>query len=184
MTMGLENVGDGWWRLVAGNTTESLESGFKTALDVSVDGSLVTVEAGDGQKRAVLTGDTSSGDEIVIYGKNATESAWVVAEPLRAVDSYENVVPDACTVWFDGCNTCGVARNALVDCTSNYCDEPVWPFCVSPYMRIQENEPTAAPTTASTTVSPTWAAASSSRRGAEPAVLAATFGSLLVLRSS
>lgn len=82
MTMGLEKTGAETWHLVAGSTSVTIKSGFSTALDVTINGEAVTVDAGDGQKKVELKGDATD-DGVELYGKNAGDTARCVAAPLR-----------------------------------------------------------------------------------------------------
>ena len=41
------------------------------------------------------------------------------------------VIPNNCTSWFDGCNTCSVVDGAAESCTEKYCFQQGKPHCLS-----------------------------------------------------
>ena len=40
-------------------------------------------------------------------------------------DDWGNCIPENCETWFDGCNTCSVVENHLIDCTEINCLNPI-----------------------------------------------------------
>ncbi|MEC8220928.1 MAG: Kazal-type serine protease inhibitor domain-containing protein [Nanoarchaeota archaeon] len=38
-------------------------------------------------------------------------------------DSYNNTIPNTCSSWFDGCNSCSIGENGIIACTLKYCGE-------------------------------------------------------------
>ena len=71
--------------------------------------------------------------ECVYMNGHITESPGIchVKCPIFR-DDWGNCIPDNCETWYDGCNTCNVVDNHLVECTETICLNPDdKPTCVS-----------------------------------------------------
>jgi hypothetical protein len=60
-------------------------------------------------------------------GKNTftEEIEEQIQEPQEIKDSYNNIVPNSCSAWYDGCNTCKVTENGMLACTRMFCPEEI-----------------------------------------------------------
>jgi len=53
----------------------------------------------------------------------------VVVSPSAPQKLEEPLIPETCTSWFDGCNTCGVSNGELTFCTERACSTYAEPSC-------------------------------------------------------
>lgn len=45
-------------------------------------------------------------------------------------DHYGECIPDECNTWFDGCNTCIVLSNGMLECTEMFCEDTTDSMCI------------------------------------------------------
>ena len=54
---------------------------------------------------------------------------FTINPPIRI--NNDGSIPDDCTVWYDGCNTCQVNQGVLGACTRIMCFREDNPYCIS-----------------------------------------------------
>jgi len=76
-------------------------------------------------ERTLLVEETHLDPNVV--PADASSISW----KLKEVVNITAEVPESCSVWFDGCNTCSGGGNGMMACTMMACSwEPLMPYCM------------------------------------------------------